>query len=232
MARVDDLLLDEAFAATEGGECLPGRGRVGGLEVVSACAGAEAAAAAAVDGLDDDGVADALGDLGAFGEIGDGAGAGCDRGGDRLGDLTGTGLVAEEFDGSRGRPDPGEPGVDDGLGEEGVLGEVAVAGVDGVGPGALGKGEDLVDVEVGLPSAGALEQPGVIGERDELGVRIGSGVDGDRLESQIVGRPDDAQGDLTAIGDEDAAHWGRGDVRGQRCGRLVGEDCGHGAPFV
>ena len=37
------------------------------------------------------------------------------------------------------RPDPGEPGVDHGAGEVGVLGEEAVAGVDRVGAGRLGR---------------------------------------------------------------------------------------------
>ena len=37
--------------------------------------------------------------------------------------------------GRRRRADPGQPGVDDGAGEVGVLGQEAVAGVDGVGAG-------------------------------------------------------------------------------------------------
>ena len=51
------------------------------------------------------------------------------------------------------RADPDEAGVDDGLGEVGVLGEEAVAGVHGVGAGAAGDVEQLVDDEVGLGRA-------------------------------------------------------------------------------
>ena len=55
------------------------------------------------------------------------------------------------------RADPDQPGVDDGLGEVGVLGEEAVAGVDGVGAAALGDGDDLLDREVGVAGRGAVE---------------------------------------------------------------------------
>jgi hypothetical protein len=48
------------------------------------------------------------------------------------------------------RTDPDEPGVDDGLGEVGVLGQEAVAGVHGVGARAARDVEQLLDVEVGL----------------------------------------------------------------------------------
>ena len=51
------------------------------------------------------------------------------------------------------RADPDQPGVDDGLGEVGVLGEEAVAGVHRVGAGLLGDRDDLLDVEVGVGRA-------------------------------------------------------------------------------
>ena len=46
----------------------------------------------------------------------------------------------------RRRADPGQPGVQHGLGELGVLGQEPVAGVDRVGAGLGGGGEDLADV--------------------------------------------------------------------------------------
>ncbi len=61
--------------------------------------------------------------------------AGDERRAGPLGDVPGGDLVAEVADRLRGRPDPGQPGVDDGLGEVGVLGEEAVAGVHRVGAG-------------------------------------------------------------------------------------------------
>ena len=51
------------------------------------------------------------------------------------GDVLGPGLVAERLDRRRRRADPDQPGVDHGLGELGVLGEEAVAGVHRVGAG-------------------------------------------------------------------------------------------------
>ena len=65
-------------------------------------------------------------------------GAGRQRGADLLGDVPGLDLVAEALDRRRRRADPDQPGVDDGLGEVGVLGEEAVAGVHRVGAGLLG----------------------------------------------------------------------------------------------
>ena len=87
-------------------------------------------------------------------------GAGDQRGAGPRGDVPGGDLVAEVADRLRGRADPGQPGVDDGLGEVGVLGEEAVAGVDRVGARLRRGVEELVDVEVGLggrlpPSANA-----------------------------------------------------------------------------
>ena len=70
-----------------------------------------------------------------------------------LRDVLGLGLVAERLDRGRRRADPDQPGVDDGLGEVGVLGEEAVAGVHGVGAGLVGDRDDLGDVEVGLGRA-------------------------------------------------------------------------------
>src|SRR5699024_8463540 len=81
VSRAHDLLLDEALTAAERALGLTGRGRVSGLEVVSAGAGAESATAAAVDGLDDDREADVFGNLRGFGQIGHRpVGTGCDGG--------------------------------------------------------------------------------------------------------------------------------------------------------
>jgi len=67
-----------------------------------------------------------------------------------LGDVSCRDLVTERADGVRRRSDPGQPGVDDSLGELGVLGEEAVAGMDSIGTGLAGGVQDLVDDEVAL----------------------------------------------------------------------------------
>ena len=103
--------------------------------------------------------------------------------------------------------------------------------MDRIGSGTFGQGEDLVDVEIGLPGSGPVQQPGVVGEVDEIGVGIGAGVHGDGLDAEVVGGPDDAQSDLTAVGDEDSGDGGGRHSGAQHRGRCFGEDCGHGAPL-
>jgi len=107
------------------------------------------AAAAAEDRLDGDwqavlpgegddlvGVLDRI--LGAGGEGGIGA----------FRDVLGLGLVAQCVDGLGGGADPDQAGVEDRLGEVGVLGEKAIARVHAVGTAPLGDGEDLLHRQV------------------------------------------------------------------------------------
>ena len=102
-------------------------------------------------------------------------------------------------------PDPDEAGVDDGLGEGGVLGEEAVAGVHGVGAGAARDVEQLGLVEVAVPGGGAAEGVGLVGDLDVQGITVGVGIDGDRGDRAVGARPGDADRDLPTIGDEDLA---------------------------
>ena len=112
-------------------------------------------------------------------------------------------LVAERTDrGGRGT-DPGQPGVHDGLGELGVLGEEAVAGVDGVGAGARRDVEQLVDDEVGLAGRRAAEGVRLVGDLHVLGVAVRVGVDRDRADAGVLAGAGDPDGDLAAVGDED-----------------------------
>ena len=62
-------------------------------------------------------------------------GAGDQRGADLLSMCRACTLSPSASMAAGRRADPDQPGVDDGLGERGVLGEEAVAGVDGVGTG-------------------------------------------------------------------------------------------------
>ena len=57
--------------------------------------------------------------------------------------------VAGELEDVRGGTHEGDAGRGTGLGELGVLGQEAVAGVDGVGAGPLGGADDLGHVQVG-----------------------------------------------------------------------------------
>jgi hypothetical protein len=117
-------------------------------------------------------------------------------------------LVAERVDRGRRRPDPGEARVDDGLGEGRVLGEEAVAGVHGVGAGARGDVEQLVDDEVGVARGAAVQRVGLVGDPDVQGVAVLVGVDGDAADAGIGAGPGDPDGDLAAVGDQHLAHGG------------------------
>ena len=147
--RVVEVALDEALTATEGGDCLAHGGVIELGDLLECARNLEAATATAEGGLDRDGQAVLLrkgDDL-----IGTGHGVGSARHLRRArscGDVARGHLVAEGSDGSGGRADPGEPGVDDRLGEVGVLGQEAVARMHRVGAGALGRVDDLVDDQV------------------------------------------------------------------------------------
>ena len=84
------------------------------------------------------------------------------------------------------------------MGEAGDLGEEPVARVDGVGVAPGRDVEELVGVHVRLGVRRSAERVGFVGFGDELGVAVGVRVHGD-------GRSYDAQGDLRAVGDENAA---------------------------
>ena len=165
VARLVEELLDQALAAAEGADRLADGGLEGVGDLLDRAGDLEAATAAAEDRLDGDRQAVLLreGDdlVGVLDRV---LGAGGERGVGLLGDVLGLGLVAEGLDRLGRRADPDQPGVDDGLGEVGVLGEEAVAGVHGVGAGLLRGGDDLLDVEVGVGRRRAAERVGLVGD--------------------------------------------------------------------
>jgi hypothetical protein len=89
-----------------------------------------------------------------------------------------------------------------GGGELGVLGQEAVAGVDGLGTGCLCCGDDLVDTQIGFGGLGRAEVYGDVGGFDVCGLGVGVGVHGDGADAESAAGADDAQGDLSAVGDE------------------------------
>lgn len=91
-----------------------------------------------------------------------------------------------------------------------VLGEEAVPGVDGVGPGGAGGGDHEIGAQVGVGRAVAGEPDGGVGLADVGGGGVGVGVDGDGGEAQVVAGAQDAAGYLAPVGDEDARQRGGG----------------------
>ena len=89
------------------------------------------------------------------------------------------------------------------LGEVVVLREEAVAGMDRL-TSAISAAEMMRgDVEVALGRRRVADADRLVGELQVRGVAVGGGVDDDRLDAHLAAGADDAQGDLTAVGDQD-----------------------------
>ena len=116
--------------------------------------------------------------------------------------MAGADLVAHDLDGLGRRADEGHPALGDGPGEVGVLGEEAVAGVDGVGPALLDDAEDGLGVQVALGRGLAAQGVGLVGQPDVERVAVELGVDGHRGHPELAAGPDDPDGDLSPVGDE------------------------------
>ena len=142
-----------------------------------------------------------------------------DRGHVRLGRRrAGPALVAEQLEVRDARPDEGDAGVRAGPGEAGVLGQEAVAGVDRVAAGGHGRRHDRLDVEVGRHAAG-VEPDGLVGDARVQRLGVVLRVDGHAADAEVGRRAGDANRDLAAVGDQQAAD-GHGASPGRRFRRL------------
>ena len=103
------------------------------------------------------------------------------------------------------RADERDAGGGAGVGEVFVLRQEAVAGVDRVGAAGPAGGEDLVDHEVALRGGRRADRDGAIGQLDVRREPVDVAVDRDGLDPALLARTHDANGDLAAVGDEDAA---------------------------
>ena len=67
------------------------------------------------------------------------------------------------------------------------------------------------DLQVALGAGSGADADGLIGELDVHGVDVRLGIDGDGFDIEFLAGADDAEGDFTAVGDEDfAEHGGKG----------------------
>jgi hypothetical protein len=89
------------------------------------------------------------------------------------------------------------------LREARVLREETVAGVDGVGARDEGGRDDVGDVEVRARGGSRSDAERLVRGRHDERAAIRIREDGDGLDPQLVSRAVDAQGDLTAICDQD-----------------------------
>ena len=149
--RIDDQLLDVDVRVREVGLPLPPGAleRLLGLRRVVHFL--HALAAAAGRRLDQEREADRVAEREQLVDRADGVGrARDDRNSRLLHRRAGGRLRAHQLDRGGRRADPDEAGVLHGLRERRVLGEEAVAGMDGLRPGTLRRVEDAVDREVAL----------------------------------------------------------------------------------
>jgi hypothetical protein len=204
MPGILEVALDVDGRIREVGVPLTPCGLESALDVVALTDDAKALSPAARGGLDRERPAELVAEP-------DDLGRSCDRLGrsrdDRdagsLHPLTRLRLRPHRLDRVRRRPDPREAGGLDRAGEDGILGEEPVAGVDGLGSGLQRRLDDLLLVQVALDRRPGAEQPGLVRHTNVEGGAIGLGVDGHRGDLQLAQRPEDADGDFPPVGNED-----------------------------
>ncbi len=130
------------------------------------------------------------------------------------------GLVAELVHGLGRRADELELVVAAHLRELAVLAEEPEPGVDGVGVHALGRGDDARHLQVALGGDGRADAHRLVGELEVRRVLVGFRVDDGDLDAEVAAGADDAEGDLTPVGDEHFAEhaWGCPGERPARAG--------------
>jgi hypothetical protein len=104
---------------------------------------------------------------------------------------------------SGSRADEDEAAFLDALGEVGILGQKAVARMDGIRAGDLRRADDHAEVEIAFRRLRRTDTDCLVGELHVLLVAVGLGVDSDRFEAELTAGAQHPQGDLAAIGDQD-----------------------------
>ena len=206
----DDLHLDMAcfpdqpfqinIAAAEGGHRLGLAAGIGFLQSGGIVDGPHAAAAAAGDRLDHDRAV--RGQKGArLLQRGCAFGAVDDRHAAALGQRLGLGLVAEQFQRGRRRPDKGDAFLGAALGQCDVLAEETVAGMQRIATGRLCRRNDGLDIEIG-PGAPARNLVALVSRAHMQRSGIVGRINRDAGKIRLPRSARDANGDLAAIGDQ------------------------------
>src|SRR5215217_51488 len=188
---------------------LPHRGSDSFSQLLSVADPTHAAAAAAGDGLDEHGEPNRLGTgnqllrvrrrrCGLEGRHP--CGSSC---------LYGADLVPGELEHRRRRTDEGNAGICARAGQIGILAQEAIAGIDGVGLGLLGRAHDLVDIEVRAYRVTPLaNQVRLVRFNPVDGVSVLVREHRDGPYAQLVCRAEGSDRDLTAISDQYLAKHG------------------------
>ncbi len=204
MARLLEIFLDIDGVVAEIGLGLGPGGGERDRELLLAAHDLHALAAAAGGSLDDHRKADLLADPLGLLIIGDPAfGAGHARDTEALGGALGLDLVAHAADMLRLGADEGDVVLVEDLGEARILREKAVAGMHRVGAGDLAGGDQGGNVEIAVARRGRADADALIGEADMHGVGVGSRVNRDGGDAEFLRGAQDAQRDLSPVGDQD-----------------------------
>ncbi len=113
-------------------------------------------------------------------------------------------LRGEPIEDLRRRPDEGQAVVADGLREILVLGQKPVAGMDGIAARDQGCRDERRRREVAAPGVGGADADSLIGDLGGETLTVGLAVCHDRSQPERPAGSQDPQGDLAAVGDEDA----------------------------
>jgi hypothetical protein len=204
VARILDELLDEHPVVAEARLGLRAGQCEALLGLLRAVGDAHALAAAAGRGLDHHGIADLGGDPHRLPGVGDFAQEPRHRRylgpGRRFLALD---LVAHGGDRARVGPDEGDAGLGQRDRERLALGEKPVARMHRLGSGLPAGLDDLLDDEIGLRRRRRPDGDRLVRHLDVQGIAVCLGIDRDRGNAQPACRPDDAAGDLAAVGDQD-----------------------------
>jgi hypothetical protein len=184
----------------------PASERATRIEVTRILDDAHALAAAAGDGLDDDGIADLVRDAGdvlvGHPDVEGLLGPRHDRDARADRRAAGGGLAAHERDRFGRGADERQAGVAARARERRVLGQESVARVDGVRAGPARGVEDGVNPEVAADRLARADVQRLVGLADVAGVAIAIGIDGDGGQSHLAAGANDPDGDLAAVGDQ------------------------------
>ena len=117
-------------------------------------------------------------------------------------------LVAHHGNMRRGRADEAHTMRLHHFREAGIFRQEAVAGMDRVGPGDRGRGQDRRDVQIAVLGRRRANADAFIRQPHMHRLGVGGGVHRDRRDPQFTARTLDAQRDFTAIGDQDFMEQG------------------------
>jgi len=88
-------------------------------------------------------------------------------------------------------------------GELGILGQKAIAGMDGLGVRGESRFQNRIGAQIGQSGGRGPDADGLVGHLDMQGVLVRIGIDRDGGDAHSARSLDDSAGDFAAIGDQD-----------------------------